>query len=90
MDVYLEEYFTYALAALSASNAKLRAPSGETVMEHPTRNQIKSRIRSNEVIFTKVYLRSPLLNKFQQRKQANNYSDCQRCHPHSPFKLLLE
>jgi hypothetical protein len=71
-----------ARAASSASSAKVFVPSGKMLMEQPARKQVEIKITIVAVIFIGWYLRSRLLNQFQQRKQAHNYTQRKRGQPH--------
>jgi len=79
-----------ARAASSASSAKVFVPSGKMLMEQPTRKQVEIKITIVAVIFIGWYLRSRLLNQFQQRKQAHNYTQRKRGQPHPKLQLFLK
>ena len=87
---YLDEWIVMALAASSAFSAKVFVPSGKMLIEQPARRQAEIRITIVAVNFIGWYLRSRLLNQFQQRKQAHNYTQGKRGQSHPEFQLLLE
>jgi len=70
----LDEWIVMARAASSAFSAKVFVPSGKMLIEQPARKQVEIKVTIVAVNFIGWYLRSRLLNQFQQRKQAHNYT----------------